>query len=48
MSLNMRIGTAGKQFTAPELQRELEAAGFSDISVQHSYGYLSLVSARKP
>jgi ubiquinone/menaquinone biosynthesis C-methylase UbiE len=47
-SLNMRVGTAGKQFTAPELRQALERAGFSDVSVQNTYGYFSLTSARRP
>jgi O-methyltransferase domain len=47
-SLQMRIGTLGKQFSAPELRQVLEAAGFRDVSVQHSHGYFSLMAARKP
>jgi hypothetical protein len=47
-SLNMRMGTAGKQFTAPELRRALEAVGFQNVSVQNTHGYFSLISARKP
>ena len=46
-SVNMRIGTAGKQFTAPELRAALEQAGFTDVSVQNTYGYFSLMSGRK-
>jgi hypothetical protein len=46
-SLNMRMGTAGKQFTAPELRRALEAVGFQHVSVQNTHGYFSLISARK-
>lgn len=47
-SVNMRIGTAGKQFSAPELRRALEQVGFRDVSVQNTYAYFSLVSARRP
>lgn len=47
-SVNMRIGTAGKQFSAPELRVALEREGFRDVAVQNTYGYFSLVSARRP
>jgi hypothetical protein len=47
-SLSMRVGTAGKQFTAPELRGALTAAGFQNMAVQNTHGYFSLVSARKP
>ncbi len=47
-SVNMRIGTAGKQFSAPELRRALEGEGFREVSVQNTYAYFSLVSARRP
>jgi ubiquinone/menaquinone biosynthesis C-methylase UbiE len=47
-SLNMRVGTAGKQFTAPELRRDLESVGFTEISFQNTYGYFSLTTAHKP
>jgi len=46
-SFGMLLGTWGKQFTAPEMRRDLEAAGFTDVSVQNSYGYYSLVTGRK-
>jgi 3-hydroxy-5-methyl-1-naphthoate 3-O-methyltransferase len=46
-SLAMRIGTLGKQFTAPELREALEAIGFADVVVQNTTHYFSLVSARK-
>jgi hypothetical protein len=44
----MRVGTTGKQFTAPELRGALEAAGFKDVSVTNTYGYFSLSMAQKP
>ena len=47
-SLNMRVGTMGKQFTAPELRAALESAGFQQMSVTNTYGHFSLTSARKP
>jgi acetylserotonin N-methyltransferase len=47
-NLNMRIGTAGKQFTAPQLRAALEESGFTHVAVQNTYGYFSLTSARKP
>jgi acetylserotonin N-methyltransferase len=47
-NLTMRVGTAGKQFTAPELRRDLESVGFANVSFQNTYGYFSLTTARKP
>jgi cyclopropane fatty-acyl-phospholipid synthase-like methyltransferase len=47
-SLNMRVGTMGKQFTGPELRRALESVGFRDMSIANTYGHFSLTSARKP
>jgi 3-hydroxy-5-methyl-1-naphthoate 3-O-methyltransferase len=47
-SLSMRIGTLGKQFTVPELRGALEAVGFTDVAVENTTLYFSLVSARKP
>jgi acetylserotonin N-methyltransferase len=47
-NLNMRIGTAGKQFTAPELRHDLEGAGFTGVTFQNTYGYFSLTTAYKP
>jgi len=46
-NLNMRVGTMGKQFTAPELRGALEAAGFTDVSVTNTYAYFSLTTAYK-
>ena len=47
-SLSMRIGTLGKQFTAPEMRQSLERAGFGDVEVHNTFGDFSLMSARKP
>jgi acetylserotonin N-methyltransferase len=47
-SLNMRVGTMGKQFTGPELREALESVGFRDMSIANTYGHFSLTSARKP
>jgi acetylserotonin N-methyltransferase len=47
-SLSMRIGTLGKQFSAPELRGALESIGFVGVSVHNTTHYFSLVSARKP
>jgi len=44
----MMLGTRGKQFSLPELDELLTRAGFVDTSAAPSYGYYSLVSARKP
>jgi hypothetical protein len=47
-SMNILLTTDGQQFTSEELEDLLEECGFVDVSVAHSYGYFSLVSARKP
>ena len=47
-NLNMRVGTMGKQFTAPELRAALEAAGSNAVSVTNTYGYFSLTMGHKP
>jgi acetylserotonin N-methyltransferase len=47
-SLSMRIGTQGKQFTAPELRTALESAGFGRVAVHNTYGDFSVVSGEKP
>jgi acetylserotonin N-methyltransferase len=44
----LMLGTEGQQFTLPELKALLEAAGFTDVQARRTYGYYSLVSARKP
>lgn len=46
-SLTMRIGTLGKQFTAPEMRQALESAGFEEVRVRNTFGDFSLMSARK-
>lgn len=40
--------TEGKQFTARELRHLLNECGFEDISFGETYGYYSLISAKKP
>lgn len=47
-SVLMCLGTKGQQFTFAELKSILEQAGFSDVGVQRSYGYYSLVTGYKP
>ena len=47
-SMNILLTTDGQQFTSEELEDLLQECGFVDVSVAHSYGYFSLVSARKP
>jgi hypothetical protein len=44
----LMLGTEGQQFTLPELKTMLEAAGFTDITAKHTYGYYSLTVGRKP
>ena len=43
----LMLGTEGQQFSLPELKGLLEGAGFSDVASKQTYGYYSLVSARK-
>lgn len=43
----LMLGTEGQQFTLPELKSLLEGAGFEGVEARHTYGYYSLVSARK-
>ena len=40
--------TEGKQLTASELRHLLSECGFEDVSIGKTYGYYSLISARKP
>lgn len=47
-SVQMLIGTQGQQFTFAELKDLLEDAGFTQISVKHTYGYYSVVTGVKP
>ena len=44
----MMLGTRGKQFSAPELNRLLTDVGFVDMTVTPSHAYHSLVSATRP
>ena len=46
-SMLMLLGTQGQQFTLPELQSILGGAGFEPVGARHTYGYYSLVTARK-
>jgi hypothetical protein len=43
----LMLGTEGQQFTLPELKTLLEGAGFGEVQAKHTYGYYSLVSAKK-
>jgi len=47
-SMMMRVGTRGRQYSGRELTELLESVGFADVEIEESYGYYSLVSARKP
>ena len=47
-SMLMLVGTKGRQYSFAEHARFLESAGFVDARAVNSYGYYSLVSARKP
>lgn len=44
----MMLNTRGKQFSFVELAEILRRAGFGEPTVNHSYGYYSLVTALKP
>jgi acetylserotonin N-methyltransferase len=46
-SLVMLLGTHGQQFTFAQLQEILETAGFNEVRTVPSYGYYSLVTARR-
>lgn len=46
-SIAMLLHEKGKQFTAAELQQLLAGAGFIEFQATPSYGYYSLVTARK-
>jgi predicted O-methyltransferase YrrM len=46
-SAQMLLDTRGQQYTFPELQDLLSAAGFTDIGVTHSFGYYYVVTGRK-
>jgi hypothetical protein len=47
-SMGMLRFTQGKQYSAGELEQLLQTEGFQELSVTPTYGYYSLVSARKP
>lgn len=47
-SMNMCFFTEGKQFSAAELDDLLTGCGFTDVSITNTYGYYSLIRARKP
>jgi hypothetical protein len=47
-SIPLLLMTKGKQYSAAELDELLRDCGFEEVSVVHTYGYYSLVSARKP
>ena len=47
-SMSMLTGNEGKQFTAAELETQLTGVGFAGVTVTPTYGYYSLVAARKP
>lgn len=47
-SMNMILFSEGKQLTADELEQLLTKAGFVGVTIGHTFGYYSLVSARKP
>jgi hypothetical protein len=46
-SMLMLLGTKGRQYTFNELRQILASAGFVDIDSRKTYGYYSVVSARK-
>ena len=46
-SVLMLVGTRGRQYSAAELQRLLEGAGYVDVEVEAAYGYFSLVTGHK-
>jgi len=47
-SIMMLFGTRGRQYSLAELKAILEGAGFTGVTAAATYGYYSLVSARKP
>lgn len=44
-SMQMLLGTKGRQYSAAELTGFLDAAGFAEVAVGPAYGHFSLVSA---
>jgi hypothetical protein len=47
-SLNMVLVANGKQFSKQEAIELLQEAGFTEISITPTYGYYSLIKAKKP
>jgi acetylserotonin N-methyltransferase len=47
-SMNMVVRTEGKQFSAQELKKLVKQSGFTDVSITPTFGYYSLLRARKP
>jgi len=47
-SMAMLVQTEGKQYCLSELEEILAGAGFCNIEAQPSFGYFSVVAARKP
>jgi acetylserotonin N-methyltransferase len=43
----MMLGTRGKQLSFRELDEIARQAGFAEVSVRHTYGYYSLVTATR-
>lgn len=48
LSLTMIFATRGRQYTMAEVRKLLEDGGFVDVKMRNTYGYFSLISARKP
>jgi hypothetical protein len=46
-SVNMLLCERGRQYTATELHELLEQAGFTDFRSTPTFGYYSLIEARK-
>ena len=48
VSVAMLVWTEGEQYSGQELSRMLREVGFTDIEVQPTWGYWSIVTGRKP
>jgi acetylserotonin N-methyltransferase len=46
-SMLMLFGTQGRQYSLGELREILTNAGFADVRARETYGYYSVVSAKK-
>lgn len=44
----MMVWAQGEQYSGPELSRMLTEAGFSDIQIEPTPGYTSIITGRKP